>query len=399
MHSCIVANDEDGPIEPFEDRFCPPAEEGSAQQALAFELLDELLISAFATSEHAFSEAHEMMADAATSFSSEAFGVPLLVLTPEQLERLIYHEFPMRMQLKSKDARMLLTGLRSIYQFIDQYLSPALAQPGLELTHSRYVPVMRSSIVRAQEARSSPKKKTRKSSGSKRRKGATADVKFASLAEEERQEDRLVRLDRSGLPPFDIEKIPPVSVERHPPDDPFEGFQEMLDDSFHPWIDEIEEFGPRPSVELDRPYDPEETVLHALGLRRAGRLDEARQLLRSLIDQDPSDIDAYGHLALIAFEDEDDVPKAHALYARGVAIGNRAIGSGRDVMAFWGCNGNRPFLRCLHGVGICQWRQKMWPEARRTLNRLLWLSPHDNQGVRFILPKLRKRNVWRRDAD
>ncbi|MCG2817880.1 MAG: tetratricopeptide repeat protein [Actinomycetia bacterium] len=44
----------------------------------------------------------------------------------------------------------------------------------------------------------------------------------------------------------------------------------------------------------------------------------------------------------------------------------------------------RPFPRCMHGYGLCLWRLGRFDEAERVFNRMLWLNPTDNQGVRFL---------------
>jgi len=38
----------------------------------------------------------------------------------------------------------------------------------------------------------------------------------------------------------------------------------------------------------------------------------------------------------------------------------------------------------MHGYGLCLWRLGRFDEAERVFNRMLWLNPTDNQGVRFL---------------
>lgn len=49
---------------------------------------------------------------------------------------------------------------------------------------------------------------------------------------------------------------------------------------------------------------------------------------------------------------------------------------------------NRPFLRALHGLGLCQWRLGDFTAARETFWRLLMLNPYDNLGVRFLIDEV-----------
>jgi hypothetical protein len=60
----------------------------------------------------------------------------------------------------------------------------------------------------------------------------------------------------------------------------------------------------------------------------------------------------------------------------------------------WGYLDNRPFLRCLHGYGLCLWRGARFDEAGRVFDRMLWFNPTDNQGVRFLIDEVRARTPW-----
>ena len=55
---------------------------------------------------------------------------------------------------------------------------------------------------------------------------------------------------------------------------------------------------------------------------------------------------------------------------------------------------NRPFLRCMHGFGLCLWRLRRFEEAERIFDRMLWLNPSDNQGVRFMVGQVRAKTAW-----
>jgi hypothetical protein len=64
---------------------------------------------------------------------------------------------------------------------------------------------------------------------------------------------------------------------------------------------------------------------------------------------------------------------------------------------YWGWIDNRPFLRCLHGYGLCLWRLDRVEEAARVFGRMLWLNPSDNQGVRFLIDDIATGRPWRPD--
>jgi hypothetical protein len=39
----------------------------------------------------------------------------------------------------------------------------------------------------------------------------------------------------------------------------------------------------------------------------------------------------------------------------------------------------------MNGFGLCLWRLGRFDEAGRVFDRMLWLNPSDNQGVRFLI--------------
>ncbi|MEN8182410.1 MAG: tetratricopeptide repeat protein [Myxococcota bacterium] len=65
----------------------------------------------------------------------------------------------------------------------------------------------------------------------------------------------------------------------------------------------------------------------------------------------------------------------------------------------WGYIDNRPFLRCMHGYGLCLWRLGRFDEAERIFDRLLWLNPSDSQGVRFLIEGVRAGRSWEESRD
>ena len=44
---------------------------------------------------------------------------------------------------------------------------------------------------------------------------------------------------------------------------------------------------------------------------------------------------------------------------------------------------NRPYLRCLHGFGLCPRRLKRFNEAATVFTRMLWMNPTDNKVSQF----------------
>jgi hypothetical protein len=58
----------------------------------------------------------------------------------------------------------------------------------------------------------------------------------------------------------------------------------------------------------------------------------------------------------------------HALlhFEVGVQIAELSLSPGFVGLLPWGCIYNRPYLRCLHGYGLCLWRLGRFPEAPNT---------------------------------
>jgi hypothetical protein len=53
----------------------------------------------------------------------------------------------------------------------------------------------------------------------------------------------------------------------------------------------------------------------------------------------------------------------------------------------------------MHGYGLCLWRLGRFDEASRIFDRMLWLNPTDNQGIRLLIEDVRAKRAWedRRD--
>ena len=81
-------------------------------------------------------------------------------------------------------------------------------------------------------------------------------------------------------------------------------------------------------------------------------------------------------------------------YEVGIRVGELSLPPGFDGLLVWGRIYNRPFLRCLHGYGLCLWRLGKLAEARRVFERILSLDPNDNQGVRFCWEHVRDGGSW-----
>jgi hypothetical protein len=123
-----------------------------------------------------------------------------------------------------------------------------------------------------------------------------------------------------------------------------------------------------------------------------GMQREARELLMDALGMDLRVIDAHAHLGNMEFERSPSRAVVH--YEMGIRIGELSLPRGVDILLPWGRTYNRPFLRCLHGDGLCVWRAGDFAGARRVFERILSFNPNDNQGVRFCWLDVRAGRTW-----
>jgi tetratricopeptide (TPR) repeat protein len=110
------------------------------------------------------------------------------------------------------------------------------------------------------------------------------------------------------------------------------------------------------------------------------RVERARQALALW----PDCADAYVLLA----ENAGSRKESLALYAQGVAAGERALGPEifeQEAGHFWSLLETRPYMRARVGLAHSLWTAGRREEAVRHLQEMLRLNPNDNQGVRYTL--------------
>jgi hypothetical protein len=165
------------------------------------------------------------------------------------------------------------------------------------------------------------------------------------------------------------------------------------------WAKPIIARGPRPAFEMEQVMpgrDPQDfdsdPICEANDLKDAGDGAEAEKILMSLCEADLRCLDAHAHLGNFVFDHRPEDAIGH--YEVGFRIGELSLTPEFDGLLPWGHIDNRPFLRCMHGYGLCLWRLTRFEEAERIFDRMLWLNPTDNQGVRFLIHDLRTRTAW-----
>ncbi len=165
------------------------------------------------------------------------------------------------------------------------------------------------------------------------------------------------------------------------------------------WARPIVARGPRPECEMEQvlpgedPGDPDnDPIIEASERNAGGDPPGARKILMDLLAADLRCLDAHAHLGSFAFDHRPEEALRH--YEAGLRIGELSLGGAFGGVLSWGLVDNRPFLRCLHGYGLCLWRLGRTGEAAGVFERMLWLNPPDNQGVRFLLPAVRAGERW-----
>jgi len=136
-------------------------------------------------------------------------------------------------------------------------------------------------------------------------------------------------------------------------------------------------------LELDSVYDAFD---RGCNLLENGKVAQAEKLLREVTLKTPLHIDALHHLAII-LDGKGKSEEAKRLWTNGVENGRNAFPrkfvSGDRLE--WDWLENRPFLRCLHGLGTAMLSDGDTQKAVEIFEELLGYNPHDNQGVREIL--------------
>lgn len=162
--------------------------------------------------------------------------------------------------------------------------------------------------------------------------------------------------------------------------------------------------GKRPVFEMEQVLpgqDPNDwdsdPIIDASDCMADGFAEQALLMMEDILTRDMRCIDAHAHLGNWLFNSARstrDLGLALRHYQVGVDIGNLTLGKHFQGVLPWGLIDNRPYLRALHGLGLCQWRLRWFEPAEKVFRQMLWLNPMDNQGARFNLGDLKKGKTW-----
>jgi tetratricopeptide (TPR) repeat protein len=191
----------------------------------------------------------------------------------------------------------------------------------------------------------------------------------------------------------------PLKLEDRDTWTPDEHYWGEVNEPIEEWAKPIIARGPRQAFEMEQivpgadPDDPDsDPICESNDLKEAGDHAAAYRILMELCQADLRCLDAHAHLGNFVFDHRPKDAIRH--YEVGFRIGELALGKNFDGLLPWGHIDNRPFLRCMHGFGLCLWRLGRFDEAERVFDRILWLNPSDNQGVRFLIDDVRSKTAW-----
>jgi hypothetical protein len=173
------------------------------------------------------------------------------------------------------------------------------------------------------------------------------------------------------------------------------------------WAKRIIAYGPRQAFEMEQVLpeynfaDPEcDPIGVSNDLKDSGDTHGAYNVLMQLCEADLRCLDAHAHLGNLAFGRMPwEAQEAARHYEAGFRIGELSLPEGFDGVLPWGHIDNRPFLRCMHGFGLCLWRLGQFEKASQIFDRMLWLNPSDNQGIRFLIDDVLARRDWEHRQD
>ncbi|MDX9861662.1 MAG: hypothetical protein RBS99_12175 [Rhodospirillales bacterium] len=194
-------------------------------------------------------------------------------------------------------------------------------------------------------------------------------------------------------------ELVPLGLENIGMWDPKEEYWGEEDEPLAQWAKPIVAHGPRPMFEMEQvlpgedPDDPfNDPITRSIDLMDAGERAAAIKILMELCQADLRCLDAHSHLGSFIFDHNPDDAIRH--YEVGLRIGEMSLGDGFIGVLPWGLIDNRPFLRCMHGYGLCLWRLGRFDKAESIFQKMLWLNPSDNQGVRFLIDEVKAKTTW-----
>jgi tetratricopeptide (TPR) repeat protein len=115
-----------------------------------------------------------------------------------------------------------------------------------------------------------------------------------------------------------------------------------------------------------------------------GEPEEALRCYERAIDVDPEYPDAWCGRGKAAY-DLGRLERADRDFRRALRLAARTLGDPKGAHRWWADVRTRPYLRALHGHGLCGFWLGRYEDAAKTFEKLLRLAPTDPLDVRFLV--------------
>ena len=115
-----------------------------------------------------------------------------------------------------------------------------------------------------------------------------------------------------------------------------------------------------------------------------GEPEEALQWYDRALAVDPENADAWCGRGKACY-DLGRLDRADRDFRKALRFARRQLEARDRPSRWWADDVTRPYLRALHGRGLCRFWLAAYPDAARMFRRLLRLAPSDPLDVRFLL--------------
>jgi len=119
--------------------------------------------------------------------------------------------------------------------------------------------------------------------------------------------------------------------------------------------------------------------------------DKSVRCFKTATKFNPNYTDAYNALGDYFLFIKKDRYTAKEYYQKSIEI-TRIVESSREDITYWAQHDTRPYMRALHGLGVCnfhlgsKYEVALLKESLNIFKKLLKLNPNDNQGVHYLIP-------------
>jgi tetratricopeptide (TPR) repeat protein len=115
-----------------------------------------------------------------------------------------------------------------------------------------------------------------------------------------------------------------------------------------------------------------------------GEPEEALRCYERAIDVEPDNADAWCGRGKASY-DLGRLERADRDFRRAMRLASRELGDLTAPRRWWADAATRPYLRALHGHGLCRFWLGSYDDAAKVFRRLMKLAPTDPLDVRFLV--------------